>query len=273
MANNGQQQALRPIDDLKSKLNMPSVQEQFRNAMGEQAPLFVASIVDLFGQDALLQKCSPNLLIQEALKAASLRLPISKSLGFAWIVPYKDKGVPKPQFQLCYKGMIQLAIRSGQYRYINADRIYDGEVIVKDRLTGDMRIEGDPKSSEIIGYFAYIELINGFRKAVYWTKEEVEAYAKRFSKSYKSKVTPWITDFDAMALKTVLRHLLSKYGIMSVEMAVTVDEDTKADQEEERIRADIDANANQGDVIDVDDMEEAPPLEQEDKTPTAEPGF
>ncbi len=242
--------ALKPIDKLKAVLNAESVQQQFENALKDQAPLFTASIIDLVGQDAYLQQCDPKLVVAECLKAATLRLPISKSLGFAYIVPYKEKGTPKPQFQLGYKGMIQLAIRSGQYRYINADKVYMGEIVKKDRITGDIRIEGEPESDEIIGYFAYIELLNGFKKIIYWSMDEIIKHAKRFSKSYGNKLSAWATDFDAMAKKTVLRHLISKYGIMSIEMQMAFNEDAKVDREG-NIQTDIEANANQGEIIDV----------------------
>ncbi len=242
--------ALKPIDKLKAVLNAESVQQQFENTLQDQAPLFMASIIDLVGQDAYLQQCDPKLVVAECLKAATLRLPISKSLGFAYIVPYKEKGTPKPQFQLGYKGMIQLAIRTGQYRYINADKVYKGEVVIKDKMTGDIRIEGEPESKEVTGYFAYIELLNGFKKVVHWTKEEIIEHAKRFSKSYGNKFSAWATDFDAMAKKTVLRHILSKYGILSIEMQMAFHEDAKADREA-NIQADIESNANQGDIIDL----------------------
>src|SRR5690606_14139389 len=120
------ERSLRPIDRLKAILSAESVQEQFRNALQENAGAFVASVIDLYNTDANLRLCDPSKVVMEALKAASLKLPINRQLGFAWIVPYKDKsGEYIPTFQLGYKGYIQLALRTGAYRYINADVVYE----------------------------------------------------------------------------------------------------------------------------------------------------
>ncbi len=129
---------MRPIDRLKAILNADSVKEQFENVLRENAGAFIASIIDLFNSDPQLQQCDPKRLVGEALKAASLKLPINKQLGFAWIVPYKDgkTGEVIPVFQLGYKGYIQLALRTGAYRYINADVVYEGELVRRDKLTG-----------------------------------------------------------------------------------------------------------------------------------------
>ena len=237
-------QAQTPVDRLKVAINMPSVQEQFKNALKESSPLFIASLIDVYSSDKTLQNSDPKTVIMEALKAATLKLPINKGLGYAWIVPYKGKAT----MQIGYKGYIQLAQRTGSYRYINADAVYEGETVTKDRLTGEVIISGTPTSEKAVGYFAYIELLNGFQKTIFWTREEVDAHAKRFSQSYNAAVSPWKTDFDEMAIKTVLKAPLSKYGILSVEMtsAITQDRDP-----EEDIQREIDKNANQGDVIDV----------------------
>jgi len=122
------------VQKFKDVINVDSVQEQFRNALQEGAPLFVASLIDIFSSDKNLQKCEPKAVIMEALKAATLKLPINKNLGFAYIIPYGDV----PYFQLGYKGYIQLAMRTGQYRYINADVVYEGELVYHDKLTGEV---------------------------------------------------------------------------------------------------------------------------------------
>lgn len=208
-----------PVDRLKATLRLPSVEEQFKNALAEGSNLFVASLIDLYGGDNYLQKCNPKDVIMEALKAATLRLPINKSLGFAYIVPYKNRqGVLVPTFQLGYRGEIQLAMRTGQYRYINADVVYEGEFKKAEKLTGNIDLSGERTSDTVIGYFAYFETLNGFCKTVYITKDDVTAHAKKYSASFGSSSSPWKTDFDAMAIKTCLRKLLGKYGIMSVEM-------------------------------------------------------
>ena len=211
----------RPIDRLKNILAAQSVQEQFQSVLKENAGAFVASIIDLYNTDRTLQLCDPKNVVMEALKAASLKLPINKQLGFAWIVPYRDSktGQYIPTFQLGYKGYVQLCMRTGAYRYINADVVYEGELVKCDKLTGEIEIDPTKRTSDKkIGYFAFIETLNGFRKTLYMTVDEVTKHAQQYSKSYGSKNSVWATDFDAMALKTCLRLLLSKYGVMSVEM-------------------------------------------------------
>ena len=249
-----------PVDRLKSVINMPSVQEQFRNALQDNAPLFVASLIDVFSSDKTLQNSDPKTVIMEALKAATLKLPINKGLGYAWIVPYKGKAT----MQIGYKGYIQLAQRTGYYRFLNADAVYDGEVVAMDRITGEAMISGDRKSDKAIGYFAFFELLNGFRKSIFWTKEQVEAHAKRFSQSYKSgNDSPWKSDFDAMAKKTVLKALLSVWGLLSVEMASAIESDADP---ERAVALEIERNANQGGIIDV----QAEPTGEQKEAPTGE---
>jgi len=220
-----------PVDRMKGILSMQSVEEQFRNALADSAPLFVASLIDLYSGDNYLQKCAPGDVVKEALKAATLRLPISKALGFAYIVPYKNKqGQYIPTFQIGYRGLIQLSMRTGQYRYINADVVYEGELLNVDKLTGHIDLSGNKRSDKVIGYFAHFETLNGFQKTTYITRSDAEKHAKRFSASYNSANSPWKTDFDAMAIKTCLRKLLGKYGIMSVEMQQAFTVDTERDE-------------------------------------------
>lgn len=250
MSNKGQ---LAPVQRLKNTLSVDSVQEQFQNALAENAPLFVASLIDIYSSDTKLQECEPGAVISEALKAATLKLPINKNLGFAYIVPYKSKGKSEPQMQIGYKGYIQLAMRTGEYRYLNADKVYDGELKSFNKLTGHIDLSGPQTGDTVIGYFAYLELLNGFSKGVYWTKEEIERHGKKYSPSYSSKFSAWQTDFDSMALKTVLRNLISKWGIMSVEMIGAFDSDMAADS---RGYDEIDkANTEELDVIDVEFVE------------------
>jgi recombination protein RecT len=236
-----------PIDRLKAMLATPSVEQQFKNALKDSTPLFVASLIDLYGGDSHLQKCEPKEVIMEALKAATLKLPINKSLGFAYIVPYKKNGKQVPTFQIGYKGLIQLAMRTGVYSCINADVVYEGELVKTDKLTGHMDLSGKKKSDTIVGFFAHFETVNGFKKTVYITVDDVKAHAKKFSASYDNQYSPWKTNFEAMAIKTPLRHLLGKYGIMSVEMeqAFTNDRDDEPDQPPP-------AGPNEGDVIDAE---------------------
>lgn len=231
MEQNISQNKPKPIDALKNILNAPSVQEQFRNALSDNTGPFVASIIDLFNGDKTLQDCEPKQVVMEALKAATLKLPINKALGFAYLVPYKTKSGAIATCQIGYKGYIQLAMRTGQYRIINADAVYEGELRTVNKLTGEIDFSGEKSSENIEGYFAHIEMINGFAKTLYMTKEAIISHAKKYSKSYGYSSSAWQTDFDAMAKKTVIRNLLSHYGYLSVEMVGAIDNDLQADTE------------------------------------------
>lgn len=243
------QLAVAKIDKLKKVLKAPSVQEQFQNSLKENAGAFTASIIDLYNNDTYLQKCDPNKVVMEALKAATLKLPINKQLGFAYIVPYKRKGKQVPEFQLGYKGYIQLAMRTGQYKYLNVGIIYEGMHVVENILTGEIDITGEKEGDGVKGYFSYMELMNGFSKTIHMTKKEVQAHGKEYSPSYSYSSSAWKTNFDAMAQKTVLRKLLSKFGIMSTEMVSAFSSESSFSDESE-VQEEIDNEANQ-DVIDV----------------------
>ena len=243
----------RPIDLFKSVINAPSVQTQFNNALGEHKDAFVASLIDLFTGDKSLQTCKPQMIIAEALRAATLRLPLNKALGFAYIVVYNNSvknpdgtwtKVPTPTFIPGYKGYIQLAMRTGQYRTINADYVYEGELRKVNKLSGEIAFDGEKKSDKIVGYFCYFELLNGFSKTLYVSVEDMAAYAKRYSPSIGknttieqliskandgivSKKVGWEGNFNDMALKTTIRRLLSKYGYLSVEMQNALSKDVE----------------------------------------------
>lgn len=243
--------ASRPIDRLKSILNAESVQEQFRNVLKENSGAFLASIIDLYNNDTYLQACDPKMVVMEALKAASLMLPLNKQLGFSFLVPYKDKnGNFIPTFQIGYKGYIQLAMRTSVYKIINTDIVYEGELVKFDKLTGEIVIDASQKiSDKKIGYFAYFETINGFRKTIYKTVDEIIQHAKKYSKSYGTQYSPWQTDFDAMALKTCLRILISKYGIMSVELLNGLEAEIY--EEHANTNTNTNTNNNEAEAIEV----------------------
>lgn len=254
--------APKKVDVLKNMLNAPSVMEQFNNALAKSAPTFVASVIDLYNGDTNLQQCEPKAVVMEALKAAVLKLPINKALGYAFIIPFNnsvkdDKGnwVKKmvPTFQMGYKGYIQLAMRTGQYRTINADVVYEGELRKANKLTGEIAFDGEKKSDKVVGYFCYFELLNGFSKTLYMTVEQMAEHAKRYSKGLKkettvesllnlsnlpvapdSKTVGWMGNFHGMAVKTVIRNLLGKYGYLSVEMQQAIVNDTDGDTAENR---------------------------------------
>lgn len=229
---NTNKQGLQKIEALKNILKAPSVQEQFNNALQENTGAFVASVIDLFNGDKNLQNCDPKQLVMEALKAATLKLPINKALGFAYIVPYNSKNGTIPTFQIGYKGYIQLAMRTGKYRIIHADTVFEGELRTVNKLTGEIDFSGKKQSENVVGYFSHIELVNGFSKTLYMTREAIISHAKKYSKSYEYSSSAWQTDFDAMAKKTVIRNLLSHYGYLSVEMIGAIDNDIIADTEQ-----------------------------------------
>ena len=260
-------------DRLTKALNDDIVKKQFENALKENKDAFVASLIDLYATDSKLQECAPAAVIMEALKSAVLKLPINKSLGFSWIIPYaRNKKVgtdPKtgrdiwdkvqiPQQQIGYKGYIQLALRTGQYRHINTDIVYEGQIKSRNKLTGEISFNDDEPAPDAkpIGYFAYIELMNGFSKIFYSTEKEVRAHAAKYSKSYdlSKKDNIWVANFDEMAKKTVLRYLLSHYGYLSTEMVVAMDNELQSDSTIFQMQEEIDDKANKEEV-DFDDYE------------------
>lgn len=225
---------------LKDLIQMTQIKEMFRNALQENSDSFLASVIDLYNNDRTLQACAPNEVIMECFKAATLHLPINKQLGFAWIVPYKDKtGKMIPTFQLGYRGLIQLCLRTGAYRHIHAGPVYDGEFISENRLTGEIDLSGMKVSDKVIGFSAYIETVNGFSKAIYWSVEETNRHARKYSKSYGRDSSPWVTDYESMATKTVLRSLLSKWGIMSVELQTALVTEIGQAADEHLIRSEV----------------------------------
>lgn len=210
--------ATRPVDKLKAVLSADSVKQQFENALARESGPFVASLIELFGNDAYLQQCDPNKVVMEALKAASLKLPINKSLGFASIIGRKVKGEMEPQFQIDYKGYIQLAQRSGQIINLNAGPVPVGLNVEHDFRSGETNFTGEPTGDEAQGYFAYVKLASGFEKTAYMTTEEIQSHGKRYSAAYERTYSPWKTEFPKMATKTVLKQLISKYCPLSIEL-------------------------------------------------------
>jgi recombination protein RecT len=223
---------LAPIAGVKALLNSPSIKKRFDEVLGKRAPQFMTSIINLVNSDVNLQKCDPMSVIGSCMVAATLDLPVDKNLGYAWIVPYGHKAT----FQLGYKGYIQLALRTALYKALNVIPVHEGELVKWNPLTEELVLDFEKKKSDaIIGYAGYFELVNGFRKAVYWTKDQIEAHRKRFAKSDFG----WKNDYDAMALKTVIRNMLSKWGILSIEMrmAYSQDVDTKLEYGEDPAEA------------------------------------
>lgn len=253
------------------------INNQLTSALAENKGAFVSSLVELYTGDKSLQSCNPKLVALEAVKAASLNLPINKALGFAYIVVYNNsvkvknpktgrdewKKVPTPTFIPGYKGYIQLAMRTGQYRTINADFVYEGELRTVNKLSGEIALDGKRTGDKIIGYFCYFELLNGYSKTLYMSVEDMARYAKRYAPALKgttrdgkekvtlqelikkandgieSNTVGWLGNFNDMALKTVIRRLISKYGYMSVQMQNAYASDVKGDSMNEGSRNEL----------------------------------
>lgn len=235
---------------LQGMLSSDEVKKRFNELLGKKAPGFVSSLLAVVNNNNLLAKADPKTIITAAAMAASLDLPINQNLGYAYIVPYGNEG----QFQLGYKGYIQLAMRSGQYQTINACEVYEGEIVNVNRFTGSYEF-GEKTGPNVIGYIAYFKLINGFEKYIYMTMEEMQKHARKYSKNYKGGTDKWgITDFHSMAIKTVLKRLISKYGILSIEMqsmATAISNDGGVIRETENgLEADFDGETVDAEVSD-----------------------
>lgn len=198
---------------LKGMLESPAYKKKFEEMLGRKAAGFMSSIIAVTNNNNYLMKADPATVIGAAAQAAMLDLPINQSLGFAYIVPYKGAA----QFQLGYKGYIQLAQRSGQYVDIGAKTVYEGELEYENRLLDKFKF-GDRTGDKVIGYLAYFRLTNGFEKMLFMTLDEMQAHAKKYSQNYKGGTEKWgLADFNVMAEKTVLKRLLSKFGPLSIE--------------------------------------------------------
>lgn len=215
-------------------LTQDAVKNQINNVIGgKDGQRFISAIVSAVNNNPALQECTNQSILSGALLGESLKLSPSPQLGQYYLVPFNDKNKGKvAQFQLGYKGYIQLAIRSGQYKKLNVIAIKEGELIRFDPLNEEIEVkliddEEAREEAETIGYYAMFEYVNGFKKAMYWSKKKMEAHAMKYSKGYQAKkgYTFWEKDFDGMAYKTMLRQLISKWGIMSIEMASAMDAD------------------------------------------------
>ena len=201
-------------NQFRGLLAREDVQERFRQILDKRSTEFVASLLSLVSADRNLLECDPATILTAAAKAAILRLPIAKELGYAYIVPFKREAT----FIIGYKGIVQLAIRTSQYYNINATPIYEGERVEVDRLTGIVKITGERTGDKITGYVSYFKLKNGFEKYLYMDRDSVARHAEKYSKSWGNAKSAWTTNFDEMALKTVIRQLLSKWGLLSIDM-------------------------------------------------------
>jgi recombination protein RecT len=243
------------VKNFQAVMNNSYYQTLLQNTLKENKGTFTTSLMELATSDEKLLQCAPNALMAEALKAASLHLPLNKQLGQCYILPFKNHGVMTPTLVVGTKGYLQLAMRTGKYETINSDVVYEGELKGYDKVTGNLDLSGVRTSNVPIGYFAYMKMKNGFSKLLYMSLDEVCLYAKQYSPTVKfsEKATPatlkelalkqaasgvsdgvgWYSNFESMALKTVLRRLLSKWGELSIENndILNIDEAPSAEQQ------------------------------------------
>lgn len=223
-----------PLQQFNRCITSSSVQDYLNQVLGAKKASFVNNMIALVVNDSKLQECKPMSLIYAGIKATALDLPLDQNLGLAYVIPYKCKTGTEAQFQLGYKGFIQLAIRSGQFRTINVTEVHDGELQSEDMITGEITFKRMQNREDlpVVGYVAFFALTNGFNKMLYMTIAEMKKHALRYSQTYSSSKdwvkasSKWTTDFDAMAKKTVLKLLLNRYAPLSVEMRDAI----KADQ-------------------------------------------
>lgn len=241
-------------------LNTPKTQKFLEDNLAEKKGEFVSNLLALCEADKNLAACDPKVLMMCAMNATALNLPLNRNLGFAYVIPYKNT----PYFQIGYKGLIQLAIRTGMYKHLSAAEVREGE-ITRNKFTGEIRFNGEKPDAPVIGYMAFLELMSGFSASTYMSNDELEKHASRFSETYKSdkrnktQISKW-SDPDArpkMCIKTVLKSLLGMYGIMTTELQNAFD-------------ADGDGEAPAGrfaDYHDVSDQPDPVPAKQPDPLP------
>ena len=277
--------AQQAVMSFTSSVNGSYVQNQLKQVLGKNSGTFATSLVEVFTNDTQLQKCDQKKVVQEAIKAATLKLPLNKQLGYAYIVVYNNwdktarKSIPTPTLILGWKGLLQLALRSGQYRNINADVVYEGELKSKDKLSGAIDLSGYKVSEKVEGYFAHFETVNGFKKTLFMPLNDMANYALKYSPTFKRNVEKnpvptvdqlcdmandqaingptgkvgWEGDFNSMAIKTVLRRLLGKFGYLSIEMMNAIAEDEGGSPEEQRNEENMESKP----VFDTQTVEDA----------------
>ena len=235
------------LKEFNNVITHVNTQNYLQQVLGAKKQEFVNNVTALVANDAALQECEPLSIMYSAIKATALDLPLDKNLGFAYVIPYdnKKKGVKEAQFQMGYKGFVQLAIRSGQFKTINVTEVRKGEIIDTDLLTGEVKLQRLPnrETLSVVGYIAYFRLTNGFEKTLFMSFDDMNLHAMQYSQTFKSdnkyvkENSKWTTDFDAMAKKTVLKLLLNRYAPLSVEMrnAITADQAVISEKGEEYV--------------------------------------
>lgn len=279
---------------VKQMISEDRVKNKFGEILGAKAPQFLASVTNVVASSNMLRNCDPNSIMSAAFVAATYNLPIDSNLGFAAIVPYNEsvfnpqtkqsEKIPRAQFQMMYKGFIQLAIRSGYYEEMNYAVVYEDEFKGYNPITGKVDFVKDfsqctqrqnGETDKVVGYYAWFKLFSGFRKELFMTTAEVDLHARTYSQSYRNdlnkgkKQSKWTTDFKAMALKTVIKMLLSKWGILSIDMQRAIQDDQKVYDED----GNESYSDNQPDVVEAKDPFENSDsvIEQKESVKIAEP--
>lgn len=231
----------------KDFFSREDIRKKFEALLGQKAQGFITSVLQVVNSNNLLKNAEPMSVYNAASVAAILDLPINQNLGFAYIVPYNEsyrdeqgnwKKRQVAQFQMGYKGFIQLAQRSGQFKTISAAPIYEGQLVESNPLTGFVFDFTKKTSDKVIGYAGYFQLLNGFEKTVYATVDELKAHGKKYSQTFKTDKGIWVDNFDAMATKTVIKLMLSKFAPLSIEMqkAITLDQGVIKDDAGEEVQ-------------------------------------
>lgn len=253
-------------------INSDGYKKLINNTLGNptKAARFVTAITSAVTTDPALSECEAATIVSAGLLGESLNLSPSPQLGQYYLVPFKDRKNSRTvaQFQLGYKGYIQLAIRSGQYKKLNVLPIKQGELISFNPLEEEIEVqliedEAERENAPTIGYYAMFEYTNGFKKAMYWSKAKMESHAEKYSAGYKAKkgYTFWEKDFDAMACKTMLRQIISKWGIMSIDMQKAIESDTAVIHEDGAVDY-IDAPVQEAETVQAEVIEvESSPAE------------
>lgn len=214
---------------LSNKLATANIKNRFIEMLGEKKAMgFFTSLTNAVGSSSLMQKAETDSIILAAGQAAALDLPINPNLGFAAIIPYNDTKTKRclAQFQIMRDGLVELALRTGQVMSIVNEPVYEGELVRMNRFRDEYEFDESKRTGDkIIGFMAYIKLMNGFEKTVYWTAERCKAHGLKYSKNYKKGNGLWVENFESMCLKTVLKHLIKKYCPKSIQMQMAIDTD------------------------------------------------
>lgn len=242
------QVALVPRQRMENLIASDYWQDAIKRTLGKNAGAFTTSLVELFSEDKQLAACDPKLVIKQAMLAGAVNLPISKSIGFAYMTVFKNKGVPTPTLMISSRGYIQLAQRTGLYKLMNADVVYEGQIVCRNFMTGEFELQEERISDKVVGFFAYFKTTDGFEKTFYMSLEQMCHHAKIYSSAIKYDkdfteqsladliqktakdgpvpgVVGWKGNPIAMGIKTVLKQLIYKYGPMSIEVARAVSEE------------------------------------------------